>query len=476
MTTADPAFAARVRALLGDKGVIDDAADMAPYLRDWRKRYQGAARLVARPASTAEVAALVGLCAEAGVPIVPQGGNTGLCGGATPDETGAAVVLSLARMNRMRALDAANNTLTVEAGMTLAGVQAAASAADRLFPLSLAAEGSATIGGNLSTNAGGVAVLRYGNARDLVLGLEVVLADGRVWDGLRGLRKDNTGYDLKHLFIGAEGTLGIITAAVLKLFPRPREQATALVALAGPEAAVALLDLATAASGDGVTAFELIPRLAIDLVCAHVPGTADPLAAPSPWYVLLELSGGGDGAERLAGDAARLLEQALHKGLISDAVLAASGGQRQQLWRLRESISEAQSLEGASVKHDVAVPVSAIPSFMAAGAAVVERLAPGARLCAFGHVGDGNLHFNISQPVGADGAAFLSGSSPLTRAIHDLVTVHGGSISAEHGLGQLKAGEVDLYKQPLERELQARIKAALDPRGLMNPGKMFPRA
>lgn len=474
MNLTDPAFAARVRDLLGAQGVMDEPAAMAPYLRDWRKRYQGAARLVARPASTAEVAALVRLCAEADVPIVPQGGNTGLCGGATPDESGAAVVLSLGRMNRLRGLDAANNTLTVEAGMTLAAVQAAADAADRLFPLSLAAEGSATIGGNLSTNAGGVAVLRYGNARDLVLGLEVVLADGRVWDGLRGLRKDNTGYDLKHLFIGAEGTLGIITAAVLKLFPRPRGQATALVALADPEAAVGLLELARAASGDGVTAFELIPRFALELVCAHVPGTADPLAAPSPWYVLLELSGGGDGAERLAGDAAQLLELALDKGLISDAVLAASEAQRQQLWRLRESISEAQALEGASVKHDVAVPVSAIPAFVAAGAGAVARLAPAARLCAFGHVGDGNLHFNISQPVGADGAAFLAGTGALTRAIHDLVTAHGGSISAEHGLGQLKAGEVDLYKQPLERELQRRIKAALDPRGLLNPGKMFP--
>jgi FAD/FMN-containing dehydrogenase len=474
MSGTDQDFAARVRALLGPRGVVDAADDMAPYLLDWRKRYRGKALLVARPGTTDEVAALVRHCAEARVPIVPQGGNTGLCGGATPDEAGNALLLSLTRMNRLRALDPANNTITVEAGMTLAAVQAAADAADRLFPLSLAAEGTATIGGNLSTNAGGVAVLRYGNARDLVLGLEVVLADGRVWDGLRGLRKDNTGYDLKHLFIGAEGTLGIITAAVLKLFPKPRGLATAFAAVPGPEAALALLDLARGASGDAVTAFELVPRFALGLVLRHVPNTADPLAAPSPWYVLVELSAGGEGAPRITDDAERLLARAIDAGLVTDAVLAASEAQRAALWRLRESISEAQALEGASVKHDVAVPVSAIPAFVAEGAAAVARLAPGARLCAFGHLGDGNLHFNLSQPVGADGAAFLAGSGALTRAVHDIVAAHRGSISAEHGLGQLKAAEIDRYKAPLERELQARLKAALDPEGLLNPGKVFP--
>jgi FAD/FMN-containing dehydrogenase len=474
MSGIDQDFAARVRALLGPSGVLDAAEDMAPYLLDWRKRYRGNARLVARPGSTDEVAALVRLCAEARVPIVPQGGNTGLCGGATPDDTGDALLLSLTRMNRARAVDPANNTITVEAGMTLAAVQEAADAADRLFPLSLAAEGTATIGGNLSTNAGGVAVLRYGNARDLVLGLEVVLADGRVWDGLRGLRKDNTGYDLKHLFIGAEGTLGIITAAVLKLFPKPRGLATAFAAVPGPEAAVALLDLARGASGDAVTAFELVPRFALDLVLRHIPNTADPLAAKSPWYVLVELSAGGEGAPRIAEDAERLLATALDAGLVTDAVLAASEAQRVSLWRLRESISEAQAIEGASVKHDVAVPVSAIPAFVAEGAAAVTRLAPDARLCAFGHVGDGNLHFNVSQPESVDGAGFLAGSGALTRAIHDIVAAHRGSISAEHGLGQLKAAEVDRYKAPLERELQARLKAALDPAGLLNPGKIFP--
>ena len=474
MSGIDEAFRARARALLGPAGIIEDPAEMAPYLRDWRKRYVGAAGLVARPASTAELSAIVALAAEARVPVVPQGGNTGLCGGATPDPGGGAMLVSLARMNRVRTLDAANGTILVEAGVTLAAVQAAAEGADRLFPLSLAAEGTATIGGNLSTNAGGVAVLRYGNARDLVLGLEVVLADGRVWDGLRALRKDNTGYDLKQVFIGAEGTLGIISAAVLKLFPRPRALATAFVAVPGPDAAIALLDAVRAGAGDAVTAFELVPRFALDLVLAHFPGTADPLAAPSPWYVLVELSAGGEGAPRLDSDLERILAGALEAGLATDATIAGSEARRTALWRLRESISEAQAREGASVKHDISVPVGAIPAFVQEGAETVARLAPGSRLCAFGHAGDGNLHFNVSQPVGADGPAFLAGSGPLTRALHDLVAAHGGSISAEHGLGQLKAAEVERYRQPLERELQRRLKTAFDPLGILNPGKVFP--
>ena len=463
---------ARLRAIVGAANVLEAEADMAPFLSDWRGRYHGRARAVVRPSDTAEVAAVVAACAQAGVAMVPQGGNTGLCGGATPLADGAAVVISLVRLNRIRALDADNDTLTVEAGCTLAAVQEAAQAAGRLFPLSLASEGSCRIGGNLSTNAGGVQVLRYGNTRDLVLGLEVVLPDGRVWEGLRGLRKDNTGYDLKQLFIGAEGTLGIVTAAVLKLFPAIRSRATAWVAVPDPRAAVRLLGMLRAACGDRVSAFEIVGRAALGLVLRHIPGARDPLAGAPAWTVLVELSDPALDAP-LDDQLQAVLGEALAQGLAGDAAVAASGAQAQALWALREDISEAQRIEGVSIKHDVSVPVSRIPEFLErAGAALAARW-PDVRVVAFGHIGDGNLHYNLSKPAADDNAAFIARTAEVNRIVHDLVCELGGSISAEHGLGQLKREEVLRYKPALEMELMRRVKQAFDPAGLMNPGKVL---
>ncbi|MEZ7894664.1 MAG: FAD-binding oxidoreductase [Thauera sp.] len=463
---------ARLRTIVGAANVLEAEADMAPFLSDWRGRYHGRARAVVRPRDTAEVAAVVAACAQAGVAMVPQGGNTGLCGGATPLVDGAAVVISLARMNRIRALDADNDTLTVEAGCTLAAVQEAAQAAGRLFPLSLASEGSCLIGGNLSTNAGGVQVLRYGNTRELVLGLEVVLPDGRVWDGLRGLRKDNTGYDLKQLFIGAEGTLGIVTAAVLKLFPAIRSRATAWVAVPDPRAAVRLLGMLRAACGERVSAFEIVGRTALGLVLQHIPGARDPLAGAPAWSVLVELSD-PDVDAPLDAQLQAVLGEACAQGLAADAAVAASAAQAQALWALREDISEAQRIEGVSIKHDVSVPVSRIPEFLErAGAALAARW-PDVRVVAFGHIGDGNLHYNLSKPAADDNAAFIARTAEVNRIVHDLVCELGGSISAEHGLGQLKREEVLRYKPALEMELMRRVKQAFDPAGLMNPGKVL---
>jgi len=463
---------ARLRTIVGAANVLEAEADMAPFLSDWRGRYHGRARAVVRPRDTAEVAAVVAACAQAGVAMVPQGGNTGLCGGATPLVDGAAVVISLARMNRIRALDADNDTLTVEAGCTLAAVQEAAQAAGRLFPLSLASEGSCLIGGNLSTNAGGVQVLRYGNTRELVLGLEVVLPDGRVWDGLRGLRKDNTGYDLKQLFIGAEGTLGIVTAAVLKLFPAIRSRATAWVAVPDPRAAVRLLGMLRAVCGERVSAFEIVGRTALGLVLQHIPGARDPLAGAPAWSVLVELSD-PDVDAPLDAQLQAVLGEACAQGLAADAAVAASAAQAQALWALREDISEAQRIEGVSIKHDVSVPVSRIPEFLErAGAALAARW-PDVRVVAFGHIGDGNLHYNLSKPAADDNAAFIARTAEVNRIVHDLVCELGGSISAEHGLGQLKREEVLRYKPALEMELMRRVKQAFDPAGLMNPGKVL---
>jgi len=463
---------ARLRAIVGAANVLDGDTDMAPFLSDWRGRYHGRARAVVRPRDTAEVAAVVAACAQAGVAMVPQGGNTGLCGGATPLADGAAVVISLARLDRVRALDPDNDTLTVEAGCTLAAVQEAAQAAGRLFPLSLASEGSCLIGGNLSTNAGGVQVLRYGNTRDLVLGLEVVLPDGRVWDGLRGLRKDNTGYDLKQLFIGAEGTLGIVTAAVLKLFPAIRTRATAWVAVADPRAAVRLLGLLRAACGDRVSAFEIVGRTALGLVLRHIPGARDPLAGAPAWTVLVELSDPAVDAP-LEAQLEAVLGEAVAQGLASDAAVAASVAQARALWALREDISEAQRIEGVSIKHDVSVPVSRIPEFLErAGAALAARW-PDIRVVAFGHIGDGNLHYNLSKAVADANATFIARTAEVNGIVHDLVCELGGSISAEHGLGQLKREEVLRYKPALEMELMRRVKQAFDPAGLMNPGKVL---
>ena len=463
-------FIQNLCAIVGDRHVLTANADMAPHLRDWRGRYQGTARAVVRPASTPELAAVVRLCAAAGVPIVPQGGNTGLCGGATPAADGRAIVLGLGRMNRIRALDVDNNTLTVEAGCTLAVVQEAAVAADRLFPLSLASEGSCLVGGNLSTNAGGVQVLRYGNMRELVLGLEVVLPDGRVWDGLRGLRKDNTGYDLKQLFIGAEGTLGIITAAVVKLFPLPRSTATAWLAIASPQAAIGLLNGLQAAFGAMLTACELVSDISLGMVLKHIPGAQPPLEK-SPWYLLVELSGSGE-EDALRDTLATFLEPALENGTISDAVLAQSVDQAKRLWNLRESISEAQKIEGFSIKHDISVPVSRIPEFLERAGAALQHAWPGIRIVAFGHVGDGNLHYNQSKPEAGENAAFIAAQPQVNEMVHDIVHQLGGSISAEHGIGQLKREEILRYKSPLEMQMMRTIKQAFDPRGLMNPGKV----
>jgi FAD/FMN-containing dehydrogenase len=461
----------RIRAVVGPRGWVAETADMAPYLVEERGLYRGRARAVVRPASTQEVADVVRICAESGIAIVPQSGNTGLVGGGIPHDHGEEIVLSLARMNRVRAIDPLNYTITVEAGCILASVQKAAADVDRLFPLSLGAEGTCQIGGNLSTNAGGIAVLRYGMARDLVLGLEVVLPDGRIWNGLRGLRKDNTGYDLKQLFVGAEGTLGIITAAVLKLFPRPGAVETGFIAVPSPAAAIELLARTRAGTGDAVTAFELISRRALEMVLRHIPGTTDPLASQSPWYVLIEASSGAaDGALRAALE--QVLAEGAEAGLVQDATLAASGEQTKALWRLRESITEAQKPEGGSIKHDVSVPVSKVPEFIERASAACEAALPGIRIVAFGHAGDGNIHFNLSQPVGADRAAYLARWEEFNRIVHDIVAELQGSISAEHGIGRLKREELVHYKAPLEIEMMRLLKQALDPKGIMNPGKV----
>jgi len=468
---ASPELLAQLAAVVGPKGWIADAADMAPYLADWRGLYHGQAAAVLRPATTAEVSRIVRLCAEARVGIVPQGGNTGLVGGSVPGEQGGEVLVNLGRMNRVRALDALDHSITVEAGCILAEVQQAADEADRLFPLSLGAEGRCQIGGNLSTNAGGTAVLRYGTTRELVLGLEVVLPDGQVWDGLRALRKDNTGYDLKQLFIGAEGTLGIITAAVLKLFPKPRETATAFAALPDLDAAVDLFARFRAASSDLVTSFELIPGSGLDLALKHVAGTVDPLSARHAQYLLIELASGTEGGG-LADLVERTLAAGLEAGTVLDATLARNAAQAAALWRVREAMVEAQRLEGASIKHDVSVPVSAIPAFVARASKAVERAVPGVRPIAFGHVGDGNVHFNLTQPEGMDGQSFLARWGELSRIVHDIVADFGGSISAEHGLGRLKCHEILRYRSPVEIELMRTLKRALDPHGIMNPGKV----
>jgi FAD/FMN-containing dehydrogenase len=468
----DAALLERLKAIVGPKGWAEAAEDLAPHLTDWRRRYRGATPLLLKPASAAEVAAIVGLCAEARVPIVPQGGNTGLCGGATPGAAGDEILLSLARLNRIRHIDPAGGTVTVEAGCILRQVQEAAAAADRLLPLSLAAEGSCQIGGNLATNAGGIAVLRYGNARDLVLGLEAVLPDGRIWDGLRSLRKDNTGYDLKQLFIGAEGTLGIITAAVLRLFPAIRERVTAFAAPRDLTAAVELLARCRAAGNDSLTSFELLPRAGIDLALRHIPGAADPLPDAGADGLLIEFGATAAGTGlRAAVEAA--LAAAQEDGLIADATIAGSEEQARKLWFLREAIVELQKHAGASIKHDVAVAVARVPEFIAEAGALSRRLLPGVRVIAFGHLGDGNIHFNLYQPEGMEADAFLAREEPLSAAIHDLAASLGGSFSAEHGIGRLRRPELRRYKSEVDLDLMRRLKQALDPQGIMNPGKVL---
>ena len=461
---------ATLKAIVGEANVLTSDADVAPYVTDWRGRYRGSARAVVRPSTTADVAAVVRCCAEHGAPVVPQGGNTGLCGGATPREDSGEVVVSLSRLTRVRALDAGNATLTVEAGMPLARVQQAADDAGLLFPLSLAAEGSCTIGGNLATNAGGTAVLRYGNARELVLGLEVVLADGRIWDGLKGLRKDNTGYDIKQLFLGSEGTLGIITAAVLKLFPKPRTSATALAALADVDAAIALLGLLRQALGDRLTGFELVSDECIALTRKQFPALPDPLPG-YPWYALAQADDPAADSP-LAVQMEAALAAAVEQHVAGDATIAQSAAQAAELWALREHIPEAQRLEGANIKHDISLPVSRIPAFLADAQVALGSALRGVRYVVFGHLGDGNLHYNLSAPVGTTAAAFLGEAARANRIVYDLVARLGGSFSAEHGIGQMKRGELLRYKSAVEIELMQRIKHAIDPDALLNPGKV----
>jgi FAD/FMN-containing dehydrogenase len=467
----DQSLLDRLAAIVGANACIRDTNAMAPYLHEERGLYHGKAALVVRPATTAEVAQVVAACAAAKIAIVPQGGNTGLCGGAAPHEDGSEIILSLGRINKVRAIDPLNFTITVDAGCILADVQDAADEHGCLFPLSLGAEGSCQIGGNLATNAGGINVLRYGNARDLVLGLEVVLPDGRIWNGLRALGKDNTGYALRHLFVGAEGTLGIITGAVLKLFPRPTETATALCALKNLDDATRLLNRARALSGDAVTAFELIPRIGLEMCVKHIAGVGDPFTAAHPWYVLTEFSTSRPGVS-VRGSFDTLLETAFEEGIIADAVIAESGEQENAFWRIRESLPEAQKHEGGSIKHDVSVPISSVPQFIADGVAAIARQFPGARPVPFGHLGDGNIHFNISQPVGADRNAYLARWEEMNRVVHDIVVGMNGSISAEHGIGMLKVDEMKHYKDPVELDLMRRLKRAIDPHNLMNPGKV----
>ena len=465
------AVLARIKAAVGPKGYTTDSAEIAPLCESWRDNWRGWVPMVVKPASVDDVAAVVAICAESGTPIVPQGGNTGLTGGGQPHATGTEIIISTSRMNKVREIDTVNNTMTVEAGCILATLQAVAADADRLFPLSLAAEGSCQIGGNLSTNAGGTQVLRYGNARNLVLGLEVVLPDGRIWDGLRGLRKDNTGYDLKQLFVGAEGTLGMITAAVLKLFPKPTEVQTALVAVPDPRAALALLSRATDAVGEQVTAFELIQRRAIDFVLHHIRDVTDPLDQAYPWYVMMEVSGqGAPGSLRAAVEA--VLSEGLERAEVLDAALAANQSQGRALWKIRESIPEAQNHEGQSVKHDVSVPLSRIAEFLERADMALAVAYPGVRCVAFGHIGDGNIHYNPVQPLGPDGADFAAEYGAINRIVHDLIVELNGSISAEHGLGRLRREEVRRYKSSVEMDLMWAVKNALDPAGIMNPGKV----
>jgi len=458
----------RLKVAAGPNGFFDDPATIAPHLEEWRSKYRGKSSLLLRPSTTHQVSAILAICNETRTAIVPQGGNTGLVGGQIPFD--GELLLSLERMNRVRDVDTANHSMTVEAGVVLAAAQKAASQHNLLFPLSLAAEGSATIGGNLSTNAGGVNVLRYGMARDLTLGLEAVLADGRILDLMTGLRKNNTGYDLKQLFIGAEGTLGIITAATLKLFPRPAVSATAFVALPSPSAAVQLLAELQASSGGQITAFELIPRLALELVMKHLGGARDPLASPSPFYVLVE----ADSAAQydLKGMLESELESAIARKVASNAVVASSQSQRADLWALRENISEAQKREGASIKHDISVPVSAIPAFLERATAAVLQAIPGARPVSFGHIGDGNIHFNFSAPLTGDEGAFLSRWDEIQRIVHDIVRDFGGSISAEHGIGVQKRDQLAHYKSPVEVELMRTLKRTLDANNILNPGKV----
>ena len=462
----------RFTEIAGAANALTRAEDQAAYLREWRDLYVGKTPLVLRPGSTEEVAKILALAHAEGVAIVPQAGNTGLVGGQIPSTEGNEIVLSVSRLKKVRNVDAAGGTFVLEAGVTLLEAQQIAEKAGRLFPLSLASEGSAQIGGVLAANAGGTAVLAYGNARNLALGLEVVLANGEIWNGLRTLKKDNTGYDLRDLFIGSEGTLGIITAASLKLFPRPVEQATAVVALKSPAHALQLFRRTEDSAGSGLTAFEFWSATALQFVLSYMPGTRDPFSQCHPWYALIEISSGETGG-RAAAQMEQMLVKASEDEIILDAALASSIQQSRDFWKLRHSLSEAQKGAGGSIKHDISLPIARIPEFLSRAAHVVETVCPGARPVPFGHFGDGNLHYNVSQPVGMDREKYLAQWHDMSRAIHALVSEMEGSISAEHGIGQLKREELKLFKSPVEIEMMRGIKRALDPRGVLNPGKVL---
>jgi FAD/FMN-containing dehydrogenase len=466
------AFLERCRALVGSVHVLDQAGDMAPYLTDWRGRFTGKARAVVLPADTTQVAALVAACAQARLPIVPQGGRTGLVLGSVPDASGEAIVLSLRRMNQVRKLDPVNHTATVDAGCILQQLQGAAASQGLLFPLSLAAEGSCTIGGNLSTNAGGTAVLRYGNTRELCLGLEVVTPQGEVWDGLRGLRKDNTGYDLRDLFIGAEGTLGVITGAVMKLFPQPKAAITAMVALSSPRRALQLLPLMQDHCGSSLTGFELMSEVCLRLVARHFPQLPRPFAQAHPQYVLLEVSS-SESERHAVGLLEKAIGDSLERGISEDAVVAASIAQSQGLWQLREHIPLAQAAAGKNIKHDISLPISRIADFIEQADAALQRAFPACQVVCFGHLGDGNLHYNVAPPEGVGHDDFLEHQHAANRIVYDLVDSFAGSISAEHGIGALKRDELPRYKSPVELNMMRAIKTALDPLGIMNPGKIL---
>jgi D-lactate dehydrogenase (cytochrome) len=466
------AFLESCRAAIGANYVITDTADMASYLTDWRQRFTGKALAVVKPGSTEEVASIIRLCNQHQVPVVPQGGNTGLVLGSVPDDSGKAIVLSLTRLNKVRAVDTIDNTITLESGCILENVQTTAANAGRLFPLSLAAEGSCTIGGNLSTNAGGTAVLRYGNTRELCLGLEVVTPQGEIWNGLRGLRKDNTGYDLRDLYIGAEGTLGIITAAVMKLFPQPKAELTALAALPSADHALQLLTLAQTHCGASLTGFELMSNFCLRLVNKHYPHMKLPFDDHHPQYVLMELSD-SESEEHATQMLEKLIEAALEQEIIVDAVLASSIAQSKALWNLREHIPLAQAEEGKNIKHDISIPIARIGEYIRITDVLLQEAFPGCRMVTFGHLGDGNLHYNVSPPEGTSGEAFIEKQEAINRVVHDSVNRFDGSISAEHGLGALKREEILRYKGEVEMNLMRAIKKALDPQNLMNPGKVI---
>ena len=463
-------FIGDLQAIVGVANVLL-GADTQGYLTEPRHKFGGAALCVVRPKSTAEVSAILRACFAAGIAVVPQGGNTGLVGGQIPDGSGEEIILNLSQMKAIREIDNVSNVMVVEAGLTLAEAHAAAERAGRLFPLTLASQGSCSVGGNMATNAGGTGVIAYGNMRELVLGVEVVLADGRVMNGLSKLKKDNTGYDLKHLFMGSEGTLGVITAAVLKLFPKPKAIEIAFIGLESPAKALKLLDLTREEAGGQITAFELIPRTGLSFVLKHASGAREPLGQPHDWYVLLELSSQND--QGLGQVLEGLVQTALTTDIVQDAVIAQNNAQRAAFWQLREMMSEVQSKEGGSIKNDVSVPVSKIPEFLEKVSAAVFLAMSGARMVPFGHMGDGNIHCNISQPVAMEKQIFLSRWNELTDIVNEIVVSFGGSISAEHGIGQLKVGLLRRYKDPVALEVMRTIKAALDPKGLMNPGKVL---